>query len=197
MRVSISGHQMETGDALQSHAEEKIVALQTYVEGLKDAHIVFSQQNHHHHLHHAAVTAHAGGLALHAEGSGIDTYAALDDATAKLSRQLEKYKGRLAKHRERRQKFKEKLKDMGPLSLESLSMSDSHLEDVPHDMFADHAPEVVKKDVDKMSPMTVDEAVMQMDLLHKPAFLFLNVSSGQLNMVYREGEAQVRWVAPK
>jgi hypothetical protein len=33
-------------------------------------------------------------------------------------------------------------------------------------------------------------------LLHKPAFLFLNAGSGQWNMVYREGDSRVRWVAP-
>src|SRR6185369_12894664 len=107
-------------------------------------------------------------------------YASLDDAVGKLARQLEKYKGRLAKHRERRKKFKEHLKDMGPLSFESVSVADDHLEDAPDGFdgfdlgleLKDAA--VVKKVVDKVSPMTVDEAVMQMDLLHKPAFLFLN-----------------------
>jgi hypothetical protein len=38
---------------------------------------------------------------------------------------------------------------------------------------------------------------MQMDLLHRPAFLFLNVETGQLNMVHRDGENTIRWVAPK
>jgi ribosomal subunit interface protein len=213
MRVSISGHQMEIGEALQSHAEERLQGLQHYVENLKDAHIVFSQQSHHHNLHHAVVTAKAGtgghGLVLHAEGSGIDVYASLDDAVGKIARQLEKYKGRLAKHRERRKKFKEKLRDMGPMSLQSMSMADEHLEEIPLEMLDgqfDGLAEVLeksadavvtKREVDGIAPMTVDEAVMQMDLLHKPAFLFLNAGSGQWNMVYREGDSRVRWVAPK
>jgi len=39
--------------------------------------------------------------------------------------------------------------------------------------------------------------VMQMDLLHRPAYLFLNAETGQLNMVFRDGTNSVRWVAPK
>jgi hypothetical protein len=45
--------------------------------------------------------------------------------------------------------------------------------------------------------MSVDEAVMQMDLLHKPAYMFLNAKSGKMNMVYRESEGRIRWISPK
>jgi ribosomal subunit interface protein len=197
MHVTISGHQMELGEALQAHAVERLKGLQDYLHGLGEAHVVFAQESHHHHLHQAVVTAHAGGLVLHAEGSGIDAYAALDDAAAKLGKQLDKYKGRLAKHRERRKKFSEKLKGLAPISFESISVSETDLEDVPAETFDGFGSQVVKREIDSISPMTVDEAVMQMDLLHKPAFLFLNVGSGQLNMVYREDDARVRWVAPK
>lgn len=197
MRVQVSGVHMETGNVLKEHAEAKMQDLKHYFDQVLDVHVTFVQEAHHHHLHVADVVAHANGIVLRAEGQGIDWYGALDDATGKLAKQLLKYKGRLLKHRERRRKFKEKMKDMLPISFEETAVSEESLEAGPEDLFKEFAPELVKKEVSKVAPMSVDEAVMQMDLLHKPAFLFLNAATKKMNMVYREGENTVRWVAPK
>lgn len=197
MRVTIAGLHMVTGDALKEHAHSKATELATHFEKVNTVHVAFVQEAHHHHLHGAELTVQANGITLHAEGQGVDWYAALDDATGKLTRQLDKYKGRLTKHRERRSQFKEHLKDLGPLALEEHVMDDSVLEDLPTNLFAEFAPQVAKKEVSEIAPMSLDEAVMQMDLLHKPAFLFKNAQTGALNMVYRENGNAVRWVAPK
>jgi putative sigma-54 modulation protein len=201
MHVTVTGVHMATGPALQTHAEAKAAELAHHFEKINDVHVAFVQEAHHHHLHGAVLTVQANGLALRAEGQGIDWYAALDDATAKLVRQLDKYKGRLNKHRERRAQFKERLKDMGPLAFEETVLDDAKLEDAPTDMFAanfiEFAPKINKKEVTTIAAMSLDEAVMQMDLLHKPAFLFINAQTGAYNMVYREGDNAVKWVAPR
>lgn len=197
MQVTVTGVHVETGDVLKTHAQDKMQELKQYFDQVMDVHVTFVQEPHHHHIHVADVTVHVSGLMLRAEGQGIDFYAALDDAAGKLIKQLEKHKGRLSKHRERRRKNKEKLKDMGPMAFVETAVSEEMLDAEGDDgMFAEFAPDIVKKEVSKIAPMTVDEAVMQMDLLHKPAFLFLNAGSGKLNMVYREEGNTVRWVAP-
>jgi putative sigma-54 modulation protein len=197
MRVTIAGVHMATGDALKEQTQAKANELATHFEKINSVHVAFVQEAPHHHLHHAELTVQANGITLRAEGQGVDWYGALDDANAKLIRQLEKYKGRLTKHRERRSQFKEHLKDLGPLAVEEQLVEEATLEGLPTDLFADFAPTIAKKEVSQIAPMSLDEAVMQMDLLHKPAFLFKNAQTGALNMVYREGENAVRWVAPK
>lgn len=196
MDITISGHHVETGDALKAHTSGKVQDLQDYFENIQSVHVVFTQESHHQHLHRADVTVHANGIVLRAEGSGIDFYASVDDAGAKLIKQLKKYKGRLNKHRERRKKYADKIKGMKPLSIEELALDEEALETADDNIFNTYSPPIEKKEVGQIVPMSVDEAVMQMDLLHKPAFLFLNASSGTINMVYRDGDA-VRWVAPK
>ena len=196
MRVTVAGVHMETGEALQSHAKERLQDLKKYFDQVVDVHVAFVQEPHHHHIHVADVLVHASGLNLRAEGQGIDWYGALDDATGKLAKQLEKYKGRLEKHKERRKKMERKLKELGNIQFEEASVVESE-GDGFDGVFAEFAPEIVKKEVTKIAPMTVDDAVMQMDLLHRNAFLFLNVDTGQLNMVHREDGNVVRWVGPK
>ena len=197
MDVTIAGVHMETGAALQTHTEEKAALLAHHFDKIIEVHAVFKQEPHHHHLHTAELTVHANGITLRAESQGIDYYAALDDATEKLVRQLDKYKGRLTKHRERQAKFKEHLRDLGPLAFEDTTLHDEALEDAPTDIFAEFAPAIRRKEVTKVAPMSIDEAVMQMDLLHQPAYLFMNAKTGVLNMVYREADNAVRWIAPK
>ncbi len=197
MKITTAGVHMELGEALKQHAEAKAADLAHHFDKITSVHVAFVQEAHHHHLHSAELTVHANGTNLRAEGQGIDWYGALDEATTKLIRQLERYKGRLTKQRERHSQFKEHLKDLGPLALEERVMDEAALEGIPTDLFAACAPKVDKKEVTEIAPMSVDEAVMQMDLLHKPAFLFKNAQTGVLNMVYREGSNAVRWVAPK
>lgn len=206
MRLSISGIHMDTGPALQAHAQERMEAIRKYFDQVIDVNVFFVHESHHQHLHGAELTVHANGILLRAEGSGIDWHAALDDAASKLERQLDRYKGRLQKHRERRKKLEERLKDSPPalradgIDFEVSTVDESRLEGLDRDdvtLLSSLAPAVVKKDVSRVEAMTVDEAIMQMDLLHKPAFLFMNAQTGVLNMVYREGDDVVRWVAPK
>lgn len=197
MKLTITGLHMDTGATLKTRTEEKMEGLTTYFDKINDVHVVFVNEPHHQHLHKAEVRVHANGIVLQAEGTGIDWYGALDDVYSKLQKQLEKYKGRLQKHRERRAKYAKQLNAVTAISIEDHAMAEDTLEDMAEDLFAEFAPEIVKKEVSRLEPMSVDEAVMQMDLLHKPAFLFLNARSGELNMVYREQDRTVRWIAPK
>ncbi len=190
---------MDTSEALRQHTEQKLEGLKTYFDQVLDVDVKFVQEAHHHHMHVADVTVHASGLILRAEGNGGDWYAALDEAAGKITKQLKKYKGKLESRRIKQQEFKEKLRDKGPLAFEHHYMNDRAPESGNglDGAFSEFAPDIAKKEVSKIAPMSVDEAVMQMDLLHKPAFLFMNAETQELNMVYREGENAVRWVAPK
>jgi len=45
--------------------------------------------------------------------------------------------------------------------------------------------------------MSVDEAVMQMDLLHKDFLVFTDAISGELNVVYRRKDGNFGLIAPQ
>jgi len=188
---------METSEALRLHAETRMKDLKTYFDQVMDVSVKFVADAHHKNVHVADITVHASGLMLRAEASGGDWYGAVDAAVAKLQKQLKKYKGKLEHRRSVQQTHKEKMRDLGPLAFEENTMRDSADEEGFNGQFSEFAPDIAKKEVSRIAPMTVDEAVMQMDLLHKPAFLFMNVETRELNMVYREEGNHIRWVAPK
>lgn len=187
---------METSEALREHVAARVTDLTTYFDQVTDVNVKFVADAHHKNIHSADITMHANGLILRAEGSNGDWYGAVDAAMAKLQKQLKKYKGKLEQRKNVRKQFKEQVRDLGPLAFEDNSMDGLDVEGL-EGQFKEFAPDIAKKEVTRIAPMTVDEAVMQMDLLHKPAFLFMNVDTKELNMVYREGENSIRWVAPK
>jgi putative sigma-54 modulation protein len=197
MHISIAGVHMETSEALREHTQQKLEGLTTTFDQVLDVNVKFVQEQHHSLKHAADVTVHANGLMMRAEGRGGDWYGALDEAVGKIQKQLKKYKGKLEQRRAQHQEYKEQVRNLGPLAFEENTLDGTDGQNGFEGVFSEFAPDISKKEVSKISAMSVDEAVMQMDLLHKPAFLFMNVDTQVLNMVYREGENAVRWVAPK
>lgn len=197
MRLTIAGVHMDTGDAIRAHTEARLGELEQHFNQMQAVTATFVHEPHHHHIHIAELSVTGSGLLLRAEGQGVDFYGAIDDAIAKLKRQLEKYKGKIESHHARRRDQKGAIAGDLMAFEEAEVVADATDGAVPDGVFAAFAPDIVKKEVSQLAPMTVDEAVMQMDLLHKPAFLFMNTATNQLNMVYREGGNRIRWVAPK
>jgi len=194
MRLTIAGVHMDVGEALKEYTEEKVQALSTFFDKLTDVDVRFHHEPPKRHL--SELIIRANGLLLRAEGEGADWYGCVDDALAKIHKQLDKYKGRLEKRRVTRRELKEQVA-FDVLHFEEAEVQTDGLDGMVDGAFADFAPAIVRKEVSQLSPMSVDDAVMQMDLLHKPAFLFVNHDTNELNMVYREGENAIRWVAPK
>lgn len=193
--VTIAGLHMEVGDALRQHCAAKVEDMKAqHFEHITDISISFRNERH---RNLAEVNSHANGIHLHAEGEGNDFYLAIDDALSTLGRRLEKYKGRMNKHRNRRAKMKE-MEALPTMTATYHMVEEESLEQAPEDMFAEYMPKIKHKKIDNIETMSVDEAVMQMDLLHKKFFLFRHPKSGRLNVVYREEEdGPVGWIEPQ
>ena len=78
----------------------------------------------------------------------------------------------------------------------SHSVVEEDFTDVPEDLFKEYSPKVQRKDIHSITPMSVDEAVMQMDLMHTNMYIFQNPTSGRLNIVHRQKDGTVNWIDP-
>ncbi len=197
MKLSIAGLHVDTGDTLKAHIEEKLSQLTNIFSQIHEADVSLKKDGH---KFVAEITLFASGLNMRAAGEGADLYLATDDACSKLLKQIDKYKGRMNKHLNRRMEKNERLvaieEQAQAISLRHQTVEESSLEDFPDDMFAEFMPKIEHKDVRNIQTLTVDEAVMQMDLLHTNFFIFQNPKSGDLNVVYREPSGTIGWVEP-
>lgn len=102
-----------------------------------------------------------------------DLAVAFDKAHDKVERQLRKFKEKIKHHKNR-----------GALSRQYREMivDSQGIEDI------DPTPRVIEEKPYIVKPMSVDEAIMQMDLLHADFYVFINQENEQLNIVYRRDD---------
>lgn len=133
------------------------------------------------------------GLQLHASEATENMYSSVDMALAKMERQVRRYKARI-KHHKANEGRTAKVK-LGVIA--AASVSDAHVEedegqvasttaaaaDQPRRSFPT-TTNIIRQTEFHAERMTVDAAIMQMNLLHKQFYVFTNAGSGDINVVY-------------
>jgi putative sigma-54 modulation protein len=138
------------------------------------------------------------GLQLHASEATENMYSSVDMALAKMERQVRRYKARI-KHHKANEGRTAKVK-LGVIAAESVT--DAHASRrttarsprPPVNAAAQSGeqraaarrppPHIIRETEFHAERMTVDAAIMQMNLLHKQFYVFTNANSGDINVVY-------------
>jgi ribosomal subunit interface protein len=97
MPFRISGKNLDIGEALRQHVNEKLEsAITKYFDGEVSGHAVITPEGS---GYFSDVTLHlTSGATLQAEGRAHDPYASFDQAAEKIEKQLRRYKRRLKEH---------------------------------------------------------------------------------------------------
>jgi ribosomal subunit interface protein len=188
MQLTVTGKQIDTGDALRRHVEASLDSiLGKYFKTAIEAHVVFSKEAH---LSRAEVSIHIGrGIVVNAGAAAVDTYAAFDAAAERIAKRMRRYKRRLRDHHMKVRESSETGERARDYVLAPLA------EEVEDD--GRGGPAVVAEMSTDLPNLTVGEAVMRMDLADAPVLLFRNRSHGELNLVYRRADGNVGWIDPE
>ena len=119
-------------------------------------------------------TVFVDGVILRGVEKSDDMYKSIDLVFDKVERQIHKYKTRLAK------KFKEKN------TLSRQFVLEKEVDTVP----ADTEFEIVKTKHFTISPMSPEEAILQMNLLGHNFFMFFNSDTEAMAVVYRRDDGK-------
>jgi len=186
MDIRVSGHQMETGEALQTHVRERLsTIIDKYFSRALSSNVTFGK---------APAGAFRCDIIMHVmqnlvlKGSAIaqDAHVALDQAAEKIDKQLRRYKRRL-NNRHEQSAHAQRIDNASYTIFEE----PSHEEEVAVD-----APVVIAETRVDVPEATVSDAVMMLDLRNTTALLFKNAGTGKHNMVYRRGDGSIGWVEP-
>ncbi len=180
MSITIAGRHFDITSALKSHIDSKFDRLREHFEKDIEADVVLSVEKH---RHIAEMTMHVNGLHVHGRESTGDMYSSVDDVIHKLEKQVRKYKNRIssAQHRNR--------KPLHELEHQLLEMTDAINTETNAETAVDTAHRIIEREPMEVKPMTVDEAVLQLDLRDYDFLVFSNSDSGNINVLYkRTGE---------
>jgi putative sigma-54 modulation protein len=174
MQVNITFRNMFATDALRNHVQDKLSkVVDKYLDKVTEAHVTLSLERY---LHQADVNLHAGHFHVRGKEKSEDMYASIDMAIDKIERQLKKHKEKLKNHKviERQN---------GQRSV-----------DIRHDVLSvEKAPSdrVVKSSTFQAKPMSLDEAILQLELLNTHFFVFQNAKDHAINVVYRRDDGNL------
>jgi len=183
IRVVVKGKNLDVTPALREYAQKKVRKTAKFFDEPHEplAEVVLKLERE---LQIAEITLQVGGLLVRGEGRTEDMYASLDEAIDRIERQIRKHKTRFQKRQQ------------GP-GLGELASNNGSSE-VPENRKAEVAlPRIVRTKRFAIKPMSVEEAVLQMDLLGHDFFVFGNANTGEVNVVYKRRSGDYGLIEPE
>jgi ribosomal subunit interface protein len=196
MDVVVTGRHCEISERFREHAAEKLARLEKHDHRIMRVHVeVDCEPNPRQHDHsvHVELTAYSKGPVIRAEAASDDKMAALDLALDKMAAQMRRAADRRRVHRGRRT----------PVSVGQAlaavpvdgTRDDSGVRTEAGDTVEERqvgpitvtgdGPLVVREKTHPASPMTLDQALYEMELVGHDFYLFVDKESERPSVVYR------------
>lgn len=188
MDIRVSGHQVDTGTALQEHASDRINSIvDKHFSRAISSSVTFGKAPSS--AFAADIVLHVNhGLILKSHGQAQDAHQAFDQAAERIEKQLRRYKRRLKdRHEQASHAAKEEEAAYTIFATEEIDDDTETGEDAP--------PVIAETRID-VPEVSVSDAVMLLDLRHTNALFFKNAGTGRHNMVYRREDGSIGWVEP-
>ena len=178
MELQITGKNIELSPAVRRYLERKLGKLNRHLPNIIDYRVEISEEKTRSPQQRFViqVTLDSSGTLLRGEERGEDLFTAIDKMAATMNRQIEHYKGKLYNKGRgssvARSKFSEEVEETQPRN-------------------------VVRVKRFAVKPMSVAEAIDQMELLGHDFFLFFNAESEELNLLYRRKDGNYGLIEPE
>ena len=184
MDIVVTGRHLTVSDRFRAHIEEKLEKITQLEPRTRRVEVLVSHEPNRRQAEvcdKVEITCYAKGPVVRAEACVEDKYAALDLAIDKLMERLRRQKDRRQVHRGRR-------------TPESVASATARIvapaeggpagavDDV--DQFGD-SPVEVREKVHRSAPMTLSDALSQMELVGHDFYLFHDIETDRASVVYR------------
>lgn len=190
MEIRVSGHQVNTGDALRTHVEDRLHAIaDKYFSRSLSAHVTFGRGQHGNGFCCDIVAHVMQGVILKGSGQAMEARPAFEQAADRIETQLRRYMRRL------------KSRNGASASAPELETIDDNagytvFEAPREEEVEGDSPVIIAETRVDVPDASVSDAVMMLDLRNTTALLFRNSGTGAFNMVYRRTDGTIGWVEP-
>lgn len=169
----IVGRHIELTEAMKNYAQEKLGKLDRFADDIVDAKVVMSYNER---VGGAPakveVQVNVPNGVVRAEERAVDHYAAIDEVVDKLERQLKKVKGR----------FEAKRNEAKP--------------EPPEEEPTEVPAQIVRTKKHVMRPMAPEDAAMEMDALGHDFFVFRNLETDGIAVIYLRQDGHYGLIEP-
>ncbi|MBQ8087335.1 MAG: ribosome-associated translation inhibitor RaiA [Clostridia bacterium] len=165
MKYTYNGKGMEVSESLKARVEKKLGKFERYFRDEPEATIRFKQQKGARNI--VEITVAVNGIILRAEECSNDMYLSIDHAVDKLESQIRRHRTKLEKRIR-------------------TSELETPVEEAP--VFEEARYDVVRTKKFPVKPMSVEDAITQMELLGHNFFLFQNETTDAVCVLYRRND---------
>ena len=181
-KIVINVKNMELTDRIKDYVEKKVPRLERLLPDLENVKFDLSYAKNARNKTDreiAQLTLTGKGFVLRTEERDDDLLAAVDKAVDKMQRQIERFKGKRLRGRG----------DGTPAS---------EVLEIPSESASEGRSAIVRRKSFTLVPMDENEAVEQMALLdHENFFIFYNVNTGSINVLYKRRDGDLGLIDPK
>ncbi len=173
MKITITGRKCSPRDSFKDHAEKKLAKIERFFGSDVEAKVTVTVEKS---SQAVEITVNNNGMIFRAQERAENMNEALDKCVDTLIRQIRKNKTRIEK----------KMRNAG------------------FDAFADEAEvaeeiefELVRRKAVNLKPQSVDEAILQMNLLDHNFYVFVEESIGEVCVVYKRNDGGYGLITPE
>lgn len=183
MRMVISGKHLEITDAIRDYAEKKVGKIKRYFDNILEVDITLSVEHTKSEgdKHIADVLIFANGTKIKASAADANLYASIDEVVDVLENQVTKYKEKL---RDNRHKGSEKILLKRSSQIAASEKLDSEIK------------KIVTTKLSATKPMSIEEAVLQMEAMNDDFYAFMNHETEEMNVVYKRKDGEYGHIEP-
>jgi putative sigma-54 modulation protein len=176
MKLLIQGNNIAVTEAIHDYVEQKLEKAVKHFQTITtkiDVHLSVARNARIQDKHKAEVTVYANGAIIRAQEGSENLYASIDLVSDKIARQLRKYKEKLLDRKTHAQVKTGEVLEEKPVSTT---------------LIGDRAPElpaeVVRMKYFAMPPMSIEEALEQLQLVDHDFYMFRNRDTDEINVIY-------------
>ena len=173
MRITINAKNMTVSDAVRDRIEKKLGKMDRYFQEEAEVQVRISQEKGARNI--VEMTLMLGGVMLRAQEISSDMYLSIDRAADKIDRQIHRHRKKLEK---------------------KANQAELLVSEEPIPAWEDTPDELVRVKRFEVKPMSVEDAIAQMDMLGHSFFLFINSETGITSVIYRRTDGKIGMLEP-
>jgi putative sigma-54 modulation protein len=186
MKLVIQGKNIEITEAINEYVHQKIEKAVSHFQTITtevDVHLSVARNPRINPKQIAEVTIYANGAVVRAEESTENLYASIDLVADKIVRQLRKFKEKSRAH----------------VPVKAVEFLDAQPVDalIPAGQEPALPGQVVRTKYFAMPPMSLDQAIEQLELVDHDFYMFRNAATGEINVVYERNHGGYGVIHPR
>jgi putative sigma-54 modulation protein len=181
MKVDFIARKVDLNEETKQLAEKKLAKIRKYFNDIIDTRVEVEQERH---LHKVDISVKGKDFDIQSSAQHKDLSSAIQESVDKLEIQARRAKARLKDHKKRRGSVAKGDAGWAVDVLERTSIGGGE-------------PQIVERSRIPIKPMSIEEAVLQLDDSSHDFLVFRNSTNDRINVLYRRDDKNLGLITPE